>query len=602
MDLFTPEIMRSAMESQDTSLRGVIRAAVRRSLYIMVKCVACYDQRPNLMTDEVYRESCDYIQWGVVTKKRLLVEDPRAHIKTYRTSIGIPLWCAVQHANEEYDHPSEIDRASEFMLKNPHLKGADSRLVIASDSKDRAKAFVGASKTHWETNPFIRWLFPEFLWPNFNRLPYGQWQATGYTLNGRVNKTLPDPYLRAVGLDSKEQGGRADGIIIDDIVGETSVRSDTEISRRRSWVRSIGNILESSDYESPRGGFIMVVENRWGLDDVNSMIHTELKDWAIWRRSAFRCYVHGTGNCGRWASDETKDCAPTNEPLWKEVYEDAEALAKVRADKGEEIFASQWLNDPTTVADLDPTLFKDFTVEPRSYMASDSTTGETRLNRGWCAVITRREDSKNPEVIPLDALSYHVISIDPASSREPSAARTALSWFAMDRPTGRVFWLDCRADRWSPDEATVAAFELYKDAASKLERPPKVLIEKVAAQGYFASALKFFALRNGIRMSDPEMIPPAYGFAKEDRIKRRVGNRLNQGLLYLRGGLELPRAEARHFPTGTKDTLDTLVQAEEVFLQNQGGETVGSARVRAGARRRARARRLRASSSAGIPI
>ena len=55
MDLLTPEAMRHAVSSNDTNLRPAIRAAFRRSLYILVKCGTCYDQRPNLMSAEIYR-------------------------------------------------------------------------------------------------------------------------------------------------------------------------------------------------------------------------------------------------------------------------------------------------------------------------------------------------------------------------------------------------------------------------------------------------------------------------------------------------------------------------------------------------------------------
>ena len=423
-------------------------------------------------------------------------------------------------------------------------------------------------------------------------------------MNGRLNKTQTDPFLRAVGIDSKEQGGRAELIIVDDLVGETSYRSPQEIERRCNWLRTIGNLLENSNYTSPLGGVILVVENRWSLNDVNSMIHNEMLDWKIWRRSAYKCYVHGYGNCGRWGTDEETECAPTDEPLWQDKYPDASSLEAVRRDKGDEIFAAQWLNDPTVTADLDANKFQPFTIQTLTYQVA---TGEgvalsPKVTRGWCAVI-QGSPGRDDEVIPLESLTAHVISVDPATSKELSAARTALSWLALDRPTGRVFWLDCRADRWSPDEAVEECYKLWCDIRGKLRGAmPKVLVEKVAAQGYFASALKFQALRNGQRMSEPVMIPPAHGFSKDDRIIRRLGGRLNQNLLYLREGLQLPRAEARRFPTGTKDTLDTMVQAEEIFLQIQGQDVRGTSKLRAQRRRRARQRKLIHSTRAGVSI
>ena len=95
------------------------------------------------------------------------------------------------------------------------------------------------------------------------------------------------------------------------------------------------------------------------------------------------------------------------------------------------------------------------------------------------------------------------------------------------------------------------------------------------------------------------MIPPAHGVSKDDRIRRRTGNRLGQGLLYLRSGLQLPKWEVRHFPTGTKDALDTHAQVEEIYLVNTTG--VNSDRL-AKLRKRKRQRRLAAADSTGVPL
>jgi hypothetical protein len=580
-------------------LRATLRAVFRRSLYVLCKSGICYNEPLNLMDADTYKESCDWLQWVVTTKKRGLFEDPRGHIKTTRCTRGIPPWYAIQVPQEEHDFEAEIDRAQEFLAKHPHMRGPDGRLVIGSDSKERAAAWVSSTKSEWETNTILRWTFPELLWENTNRVPYGSWKATAYTLNGRKNPTLSDPFMTAVGIDSKTQGGRAEGLILDDLVGETSYRSPTELQRRCDWARTIGFILENRDYQHIQGGFVIVNENRWALDDVNSMIHNEMKDWAIWHRAAYRCIVHGAGNCGRWSDDTERTCANSDEPLWKGRYPDADSLERVRLDVGSEQFAAQFLNDPTAAAELHEDSLRVFRLQVAT----------TKINnipvRDWCVIIPAVGPDNKPiqgaddEIIPLQVLQSHIISIDPASSKDSKNARTCISWFAFDKPTGRVFWLDCFGDHMEAATATRAAFKIYKEAAQKLSASPNILIEKVACQSYFGAAMKFLAVNDGVRLPEPEMIPPAHGVAKDDRIRRRVGNRLNQGLLYLRSGLQLPRSEIKHFPTGSKDSLDTLVQAEEKYL-----ELIGSPRGDRlqEVRRRKRQRRLQSTTSAGVSI
>lgn len=593
--------IQEGIADDNWELRATLRAMFRRSLYAYVKTVTCLYEPENLMDAETFKESCDWLQNVVLNTKRGLYEDPRGHIKTTRSTRSIPPWLSIQRPDPRYDFPKEVDRALAFLDKHPHLKGPDSRLVIGSDSKERAADFVGSTKTDWETNTILRFIAPELIWENYNRLPYGEWSRTSYTLNGRINQSLPDPFLRAVGLDSKVQGGRAEGIIIDDLVGETSYRSAAELERRKAWLRTVGFLLENRDYEHPGGGFILVVGNRWSLDDVNSDIHNNFGDWDIWHRSSYKCIIHLAGNCGRWDDKTERTCADSDEPLWTGRYPNAESLDRVERDVGPELFAAQFRNDPTIIAELDAAKFQPFRL------SVETTTINKTQYRGWCAVVPKLdgrgvEIPEENEIIPLTVLSPHLVSIDPASSKDIKNARTCVSWFAMDKPTSRVFWLACHGGHWSTDEAPREALKVILDVRSKTGAFPRILIEKVAAQEYFSTALKLNAELQGLknlRMPTPEMIPPVYGVAKEDRIRRRVGHRLNQGLLLLRAGLQLPKYEARHFPTGTKDALDTHVQAEEVF-QNILGSTRSDALAKA--RRRKRKARLASADTSGVPL
>lgn len=592
---FNRNSVLAGIQSKDWKLRATMRAIFRRSLFAFTKFVTCFNEPINLMDVETYKEPSDWLQWVVTTKKRGLLEDPRGHIKSTRVARALPEWLAIQRPDENLDFPEEYDRAMEFLEKHHHIRGVDSRYVVACDSKERAAMFVGSSKTDWDTNIVLRYIAPELIWPNSNRLDYGSWQNAGYSLRGRHNPALVDPYLRAVGIDSKAQGGRAEGIIVDDLVGETSYKSPQELTRRQEYVRTIPFILENRDLQHIDGGFVLVDGNRWALDDVNSMIHNEFKDWAIYHRAAYKCIVHGSKNCGRWADNTERDCALTDETLWKGRYPNTESLERILAEASDEIVAAQLLNDPTTAAELRAEKYVEFRLEIANCIVNNKTV------RKWACVIEGKDDEK--ETIPLDALTQHCLSIDPADSKNVKNARTCISWFGYDALTGRVFWLDCKADHWQASEATEAAYQMFTDVVDKLGgMKPRILIEKVACQGYFGAALSFRAQtdpRGRSFMPKPEMIPPAQGLAKDDRIRRRTGNRLGQGLLYLRSGLQLPKWETRHFPTGTKDALDTHAQVEEVYLQQT--SHANSARL-AAARKRKRARRLAAATSTGVPL
>jgi hypothetical protein len=594
MSELSPTDLDALLNTEDSQARATLRAAFRRSLYITTKVGVCFLERPNLMSAKVFKPRSDWLQWIVTDHKRGLLEDPRSFIKSTASSRALPVWLAIQRPHDEYDHPQEVERALNFLAQHPHLRGPDTRIIIGSDSKDRAGMFVDSSRTEWMTNPILRWLFPELLWPNYNRRSYGPWSQLEYSLPGRLNPAMPDPYCRAVGIDSKEQGGRAEILIIDDLVGETSYKSSTELDRRKRWVRTVTNLLENSNYRDPNGGVVLVVENRWSLDDVNSMIHDELRDWSIWRRGAYPCIVHNYDSCGRWGSDETKECGPQSISLWTDRYPDVEALEAVRRDKGDEVFAAQWLNDPTIASALDEAKFNTFVLEPAT--VRDPLSGT--IVRDLCA-ITQNRDGQTGDTIPISSLTDHLISIDPATSTDHTAARTAISWMATDKPTLRRYWLDCRAGRWDADEAVLQAVQLIEHVSRLIGRTPRILCEKVAAQSYMGTAIKILANQRRLRVHEVEMIAPKRGPGKVDRITQRVGNVLGQGLYYLRAGLALPRAEVRHFPTGTLDTLDTAAQAEEVFLRTY---SAADSNALLAARKRARRLRLARSTTTGAPL
>lgn len=598
-------------DDRDWRSRAEFRARSRRSLFYFTKTAVCAMEPENLMTARSFKESSDWLQWIVEVHKRGLFEDPRDHIKSYRSTVAIPLWIPILVPDEEFDHPNEVQRALRFLEDHPHLKGADMRIAIGSESKDRATDWVRASKMQWDSNQVLRWAFPEVMWPDSDRRDYGRWSDEEYHLPRRKNLGLPDGYLRSVGIESKETGGRADAIIIDDLNSEKSVESPSELAYRTRWFKSITQLLDKRDPKQAGSGFVLLVTNRWALDDTNSHIHDEMAQYSIWHRAAHRCIVHDFGNCGRKPSDrEDDDCGPitglpTHEMgIWPEKHPDLDA---VRADLGDDTYAAQWENDPTKRGDLDAKKFVPFRLEVRALSL-----GGADPRRMWCAINDEIRDETGSiivkaDIVPIRQLALHHISIDPAGADEESEARKrgktarwAITWDAFDKITGRHYVLDCRAHHWPPDEAITAAFDTWNDCTEMLGERMPFICEKVAAQTLVGSALRFKFQAEKMRPPQVEMMTVPRGLAKYDRTKKRLGNRLGQYRLYLREGLLLPRTEARHAPTGTMDTLDAISQAEAKFLEAHGGHGNADANR---AKRKARRRRARMSSGrTGVPL
>lgn len=545
------------MEADDNVARQAFRAAFRRSLYLLTKIVVCWNEEPNLMAAHVFKERSDWIQWIMSDHKRGLLEDPRSYIKSTSCTRSGPLWCAIQRTDERYDAPSEIERASAFLIARPHLKGVDSRLTLIGDSMANMIRFSGSIRAIVDTNAFFRWCYPELLWDNPRRADRS-YTDPEWTLPGRLKPEEPNPFVRTAGVETKVTGGRSDGIWFNDLVGDSNWNSAIEMEKRRSLLATAPMILENRDPDSPQGGFIIVEGNRWSLDDMNSVIHDDFERWSIWRRSVWVCASHGRGSCGRWGTKENVDCAPTTESLWPERYPDANALARLEADTANNtVWAAQYLNDPRAAANISEGNLRSHIVEVRAIETDQG------IKRGWCVI-----DDGN--IIPLASMEPHVISVDVASSDEPSSAQTCITWVSRDPITSRRYVNNIRAGHWAADSGTAEEefLKMWDEVVAKTGRTPRWIVERVAAQTYLVAAIKRLAFTKNIRMTEPILAKPAKGVKKEDRIKGAVGTLLSQELLSVRAGLPLPGYEVRHFPTGPKDFLDSMSQAEiEVFAQ-----------------------------------
>ena len=551
--------------------RARFRAACRRSLYFFTKAVVCASKHPNLLTVESFKESCDWLQFVLTDGKTGLFEDPRNTTKSERSTKAIPPWVAIQRPDPTYDLPAEITRATDFLARYRHIRGPDTRIGIACETREKAAEWVAASMQMWESNGILRWAFPELVWPNFNNVAYGSWEKRGYALPGKSDPTDPNPFVRAMGLVSAVSGSRLDILLIDDLLSEESSESPQEVAYRVRWVDSIQQLLEEPTADDSGASVTLLIENRWCLDDPNSHIHDTKPDWQIWSRAIWECGIHGRGNCGRKASDTTDECPPTDRSIWPERHPN---LDGIRRRFGDVVYFTQWGNRPARKAELDAAKLLPFRIDARAVEMSG------RVRREACVVVTAVADATGhllcaDLVLPVSQLVEPALTVDPASADQKSIARAAgktarwaISLFGLDSATGNVYWIDCRADRWTPDVAIDKLMDAWLDACGLFGQRVPIICEKVAAQTLVAAACKFAAQARHIDGPTVHMQPMRIDASVP--IRRRLGYRLGDGRLYLREGLTQPRVELRHFPHGTKDTLVTEVLYEEHVLEKIG--------------------------------
>ena len=567
-----------ATQSIGTDQRQKIRARVRQSLYSLVAGILSINQKPNLMTPEVFYESCKWASHDVIMHaKRGWGGDPRAHVKSTRWTVGIPIYLAIQRPDERYDSPEEIARARRFLHEHPWYRGVDQRILIASSSKDNACAFLGLIKRHISSNRLLRFCFPELVENEFPK-----WNVEEIELPGRSGDFL-ESYIETAGVTSRSTSHHYDLIIYDDPVHEDNWQSEPEIQEAIDWLLLAEHLLENPDTKSPYGGVILGIGNYWTRYDVRGYVEDNLADtYDIWHRAGYQCSHCGIDRCIRGP-----DCHLTDIPLWRERFS-RDALERMRGDLGDKIFTAQILNDPR-----DPEQIA-FHRDDLRWFSYDGARREFVLYEGQTRHVTER--------VPVDNCRFFMCC-DPATSTDPRSCRSAVGFFAED-PDGRQYFLQLLAERVNPSDLIRAILDTWDQYANQGMRPESFGVESVSGQKFLVPALNFgaeqrmgkpsYLLREppSPKMNHIVLLSPDSSARKEDRIRNLLGWRATENTLYVNVLLQnknLFLDEWDNFPVSrSNDIVDMLAYSQRLCTGRSHGYATADAVVGYNRRRHAR--------------
>lgn len=174
----------------DKTRQAQLRFRARTDLYWLATEILGYDA----LIPRVHQPVCDHFYQlkpgtpieSISKEKGMCLYDPRAHFKTTLA----------------------ISSAVQWLINYPNI-----RLFFGAGKLDRASDSLVAVKQHFQTNPKLRALFPEFCPPEGK-----DWgTTTEFTLPNRT-KVLVDPSCMAFSLDSIKAGPHCDVMFIDDAV------------------------------------------------------------------------------------------------------------------------------------------------------------------------------------------------------------------------------------------------------------------------------------------------------------------------------------------------------------------------------------------------
>lgn len=554
----------SLFESLGPQQRARMRAACRQSLYALVAGPLSWTKKPNVLTEDVFYDSCYWAQHDVLLKsKRAWGGDPRATTKSTRWTIGLPIWLSIQTPSEKFDTPDEYERATKFLKDNPWFKGVNQRILLTSASKENAAIFLRLISSYYESDQLFRFLFPELL-PDASV----EWTKEEITLPGRVVK-YGEPYIDIAGITTRRTSRHYDLIIGDDFVHEQNWQSIPEIQNGIDWILLAEKLLENSNPADPLGGAIFLVGNYWTQYDVRAYVETNLREsYDIWHRSCWVC-----SNCGRNRCIRGSDCFHTDEPLWPERHTRSGLLAE-RQRIGVKIFSAQMENnpvDPDTVA---------FSRDDLRWCAFNDAQGEIHVYEGKTRVVVER--------IPYSSCRWFMVT-DPASSTDPHSCRSAIGVFGEDEK-GRLFFRTLIAARFSPEDYIQALLDTWDAQTAAGIHMRSFGVESVGGQRFIVPAVNYAASIRKIehRLARPidsksdhiVLLKPDNKLVKEDRIRNLLGWRAKSNTFYVNVNLnylDLFYTEWDYFPNGRSNDIVDMCAYAQFMCSGASGSTEGVA-------------------------
>lgn len=427
---------------------------------------------------------------------------------------------------------------------------------IANESAQKAAKFLGSIKAEFESNDFLRFLFPELL-PDFRKTIWASDQIT-------IQRTKPDPInpsVAAVGTTSQTAGFHMNEWIVDDLISDAAAENArkglfTEIEAANRWVTRLPPLLKR-----PQVDPLTFIYTPWFLGDTYQFIEDTFSHGEPEKRFM-------------WLLDLPDGTTQQIELVQKGSI--AKFALPIIDDAGHSIFPELISDEGYEHAYKQDPLFalSQYKLKPTGGLASD-------FKKEWLRDF-EWEGNKKQIRYKLDDRTHFVrlqdlttiISVDPAISKKDTAARSAICVTATDGQ--RIFLLQAWCGRVGATDLAQRIIEATKEFS-----PHRIIIETVAYQSALKEVLELLANQQRLPMA---MFPladfrPGPQMNKDARIYG-LEPWMRKGLFYYN-----PRSQAEfeqeyvNFPNQKlRDILDALAMQAQHWerLNNAGRDAHGT--------------------------
>lgn len=448
------------------------------------------------------------------------------------------------------------------VIQNPNIG-----ILLANEKEQTAVDFLAEIKQHFETNQFLRALFPELVPTD---LKDTTWSATRIIVNR--TQPRPEPTISVIGVGGTVTGSHPDIIIVDDAISRAAMENARAGSwdimhQVNRWIHQLVPLLNPNAKPFPE---ITAIGTRWYYNDcyehleeyfgygekpVKYVLRLKLESGEVQQVIAYR--VGDLAVFRRPAIEDGRSAFPEKWSL--------DDLAKIRI--GDEVlFSCNYLLNPTdnTTATFREEWLRHFDwIDDKQVQYTDPNGAKK---------ITRVQD--------LDTLIF----CDPGGFAKRTVDQRARAAILVTGSTGAGQHLLLEA--YSEQETFLAAVQKVVEFCTRYD-PRKIVVEQAGQQAAFIELIRKALAENGLQTIIEAPTPGSR--------KGSGGNQKEQAILQLepwfqRGQLYIGRTAAYHefrtqysqFPRAARfDLLDALSYAPAVWKKQPGANAVSPEERRA---------------------
>lgn len=261
-----------------------IKLLAKLNLYFLSKVVLRYED----LTPETHLPFCEHLLRNISRNTNVL---PRGYFKTTISTKSASIFC---------------------IINDPNI-----RILLVNATATNAELMLKEIKSHFETNPYFKLLFPGLVPKNFKEVPWSN-NKMQVVRTGNYG----EPTIYAVGTDTNVTSGHFNLIIKDDLVNEDHLTSPEQMRKPIEWEKMSHSLyVPDSD---PRKKLDWSTGTRWAYFDYMA--------WRLDMAEDDQKYVLSCFN------KDGKSTFPERFPIVE--------LERIRKSQSDRVFSCQYLNNP----------------------------------------------------------------------------------------------------------------------------------------------------------------------------------------------------------------------------------------------------------------